>query len=219
LKTAQQDLQRTNQKLEATLKLSGDLQILGVSLSYEQPPNQELSHDHLIIRLDGRYPRLHRYIIYAPCLIHVTDSVIVSEPISLARFILYDPPDSRKLRFLSQTPLALDTTFYRLLDPDDVSQSTSALPSKPIQQVFPPPDLPAIDLEKVLQRLNIVKEIQRQIGRNSDRAKQQPVNRDAAQLWTYTSRFLLACLGGVLDLLNAKVVGRNSFKDISATGT
>ncbi|KAK9894009.1 Gpi1-domain-containing protein [Cystobasidium minutum MCA 4210] len=173
------------------------VQILGSCYSAVKPEDVANVEGHLVVCLDKGRP--------------VMDSNF--------RFILYEPPDSRKLRFFSQTPLELDTTSYRIRQYEDTAEVSSRI-GKQQDYVFPQPSLSAIDLEAVLVRLNSVKTVQRHLQQQralSNRDTPSRLSPPLTKVQSPTNAVISVVQTCLSFILNCPLAGRNSLKDVSAT--
>lgn len=117
-------------------------------------------------------------------------------------------------------PLELGTTSYSLSQSETQSKTSDISRPAEYDGVFPPPKASSVDLERVVSRLNTVKELQRQLSKGSVKeAKEDPVvplvgYRVLDSGLSLLQRILAICLA----FLNCPLVGQNSLKDFSATG-
>lgn len=195
------------------------VQILGSCYSAVKPEDVANVEGHLVVCLDKGRPVMDRSV-FQLSVACVGSDTLASSCYSNFRFILYEPPDSRKLRFFSQTPLELDTTSYRIRQYEDTAEVSSRI-GKQQDYVFPQPSLSAIDLEAVLVRLNSVKTVQRHLQQQralSNRDTPSRLSPPLTKVQSPTNAVISVVQTCLSFILNCPLAGRNSLKDVSATG-
>lgn len=148
---------------------------------------------------------------------HLFNPLLLGTRSGSCHFILYEPPDSRKLRFLSLQPLELGTTTYSLIESDSIDIRGTSIEPCNLTGVFAEPHARSIDLEAVITHLNTVKVLQRCLAGNRNRNTSHQPNRPIRSYQSVRDT-LQYPISTWLFILNYRLVGRNSLRDVSATG-